>query len=154
MPTGWETFPIPLTGGLITNAGRLEQGLAFPGSATKLQNYEPSVEGGYSKVLGFQKFAPLVVPGSGLVQGVLAISATTCLALRGTNYQFFNGTSWSSKGTFTTGISRIDSDKFNFDGNTKTIIVDGINKPAICCSPCRSYGCYTGCSIQEPHLLC
>jgi len=48
MATQWQTHPVKLEGGLITNLGRLEQGIDAPGSATQLTNYEPSVEKGYS----------------------------------------------------------------------------------------------------------
>ena len=69
MPTKWETFPIKLTGGLVTNLGRLEHGLQSPGSATILTNFEPSVNTGYSRILGYNKFSQSVVPGTGDIVG-------------------------------------------------------------------------------------
>lgn len=71
MPTRWETFPVEFTGGLVSNLSRLQQGLKQPGSARLLQNFEPSIEGGYRRINGFTKFDPSIVPPYGfvLVQG-------------------------------------------------------------------------------------
>lgn len=71
MPTAWETFPVELRGGLVTNISPLQQGLQSPGSARKLVNFEPSVQGGYRRILGFEKTSETFVPtfGSVRVQG-------------------------------------------------------------------------------------
>jgi len=68
MPTAWETFPIELRGGLITNISPLQQGLQAPGSARKLVNFEPSVQGGYRRILGFEKTSDTFVPTFGTVR--------------------------------------------------------------------------------------
>jgi len=49
----------------------LQQGLKQPGSARVLQNFEPSVKGGYRRINGFTKYDDAIVPpyGSPLVQG-------------------------------------------------------------------------------------
>ncbi len=132
MPTTWQTFPVKLEGGLITNAGRLEQGLNLPGSATKMTNYEASVEGGYSKVLGFTKFSDTAVPGTGLIAGVIALDEEKCLAIRDGEYQYSTGMGWTSKGTLPNPlVVRVKQDTYNFDGDNKTVIVDGVNDPVI-----------------------
>lgn len=71
MPTEWETFPIEVKGGLVTNISPLQQGITAPGSARRLTNFEPSIEGGYKRILGFTKFDTAFVPpyGEPLVQG-------------------------------------------------------------------------------------
>jgi hypothetical protein len=71
MSTRWETFPIELTGGLVSNLSRLQQGIKMPGSARVMQNFEPSTEGGYRRINGFTKYDPSPVPsfGGSLVQG-------------------------------------------------------------------------------------
>ena len=56
MPTNRETFPIQFSGGLITNMSPLQQGLQMPGSARILRNFEPSIEGGYKRILGYDKY--------------------------------------------------------------------------------------------------
>jgi hypothetical protein len=67
----WQTYPIEFRGGLISNLSPLQHGLQAPGSARILRNFEPSVEGGYKKILGYTKFSSSVVPyyGTPLVEG-------------------------------------------------------------------------------------
>jgi hypothetical protein len=67
MPIRWETFPVELTGGLVSNLSRLQQGLKQPGSARLLQNFEPSTQGGYRRINGFTKYDDNVVPAYGSV---------------------------------------------------------------------------------------
>jgi hypothetical protein len=82
MPTAWETFPIEVKGGLITNISPLQQGITAPGSARRLTNFEPSIEGGYKRILGYTKFDSAFVPpyGEPLVQGSGQSSATLLIA--------------------------------------------------------------------------
>ena len=56
MPTNRETYPIKFSGGLITNMSPLQQGMEMPGSARILRNFEPSIEGGYKRILGYDKY--------------------------------------------------------------------------------------------------
>ena len=58
----WTSLPIICTGGLIQNMDALTQGTQFPGSATILQNYEPSISGGYRRITGFTKWDSAYVP--------------------------------------------------------------------------------------------
>lgn len=131
MPTRWQTFPIELKGGLIQNQGRLEQGISAPGSATILQNFEPDVEGGYTRILGYQKFDTNAVPGTGLIYGVAVISETEAVVARDGKYYYSQRTGWTEKLTLTNvNIARIRSEEFDFTGTRKTVIVDGVNAPA------------------------
>lgn len=131
MPTRWETFPIPLKGGLVTNLGRLEQGISAPGSATVLQNFEPDIEGGYTRILGYSKFSTTAIPGTGVPHGVLALSSVEALVARSGKFYYSSGTTWTEKLTITSPlISRIRGESFNFDGTKKTVVVDGVNAPA------------------------
>ena len=130
MPTRWETFPIPLQGGLMTNKGRIDQGIQFPGSATLLQNFEVDVRGGYTRILGYQKFSNTEVPGSGKIEGIVPISETEVLVTRGNKFQFSGGTSWTEKGTIaSTPTSKLHHSSYNFTGNPTSVIVDGVNPP-------------------------
>jgi len=132
MSTRWESFPIKFEGGLITNLGRIEQGVQAPGSATILQNFEADVQGGYSRILGYQKFSTASVPGTGQILGVLAVSSGEVLSLRANKYQFSTGTSWTEKLTLiNSSVTSIAYDTFNFNGVRKLVIVDGANDPAI-----------------------
>lgn len=78
----WQTYPVEFRGGLITNLAPLQQGIQQPGSARVLRNYEPSIEGGYRRILGFQKFDSNVIPyyGRAVVQGSGQTGTTLVLA--------------------------------------------------------------------------
>ncbi len=78
----WQTYPIEFKGGLISNLSPLQQGIQAPGSARILRNYEPSIEGGYSRILGYTKFDSAIVPyyGSAVVQGGGQTGTTLVLA--------------------------------------------------------------------------
>lgn len=67
----WQTHAFEFKGGLITNLSPLQQGTQAPGSARILTNFEPSTEGGYKRVLGYEKYDEAYVPfwGRGFVQG-------------------------------------------------------------------------------------
>lgn len=72
MQSNWQTFPIVLDKGLITEEAVVNQGVESPGSATQLVNLFPSLDGGYERVDGWEKFDDTVVPpygGSVRVQG-------------------------------------------------------------------------------------
>jgi len=132
MATRWDSFPIKLEGGLITNLGRIEQGVQAPGSATILQNFEPDVQGGYTRILGYQKFSSTEVGGTGQIFGVVSISSSEVLAVRDAKIQYSAGGTWTDKLTLTNpAIVSIAYDTFNFNGVRKVVIVDGANKPAI-----------------------
>lgn len=131
MPTQWQTHPIKLEGGLTTNLGRIEQGINAPGSATILQNFEPDVRGGYTRILGYEKYSTTAVPGSGQIYGVITLSDTEALVARGTQYQYSTGTTWTAKlALINPVIARIRNDSYNFTGTRKTVVVDGVNPPA------------------------
>ena len=78
----WQTYPVEFRGGLITNLAPLQQGIQQPGSARVLRNYEPSIEGGYRRILGYQKFDSNVIPyyGRAVVQGSGQTGTTLVLA--------------------------------------------------------------------------
>jgi hypothetical protein len=71
MPDRWQTYPVEFEGGLITNLSPLQHGLKAPGSARVLRNFEPSVEGGYRRIEGFNKYDSNIVPpyGAPVVHG-------------------------------------------------------------------------------------
>ena len=50
-----STFATPCSGGLFNNLDPLTHGGQFAGSAYKLINYEPALEGGYRRISGFSK---------------------------------------------------------------------------------------------------
>ena len=76
----WQTYPIEFRGGLITNLSPLQQGTNSPGSARILRNFEPSVEGGYRRIEGFDKYDSNIIPpyGAPVVHGA-SQSGTTLI---------------------------------------------------------------------------
>ena len=71
MADGWQTYPFEFRGGLISNLSPLQQGTQAPGSARLLKNFEPSVDGGYMRIEGYNKYDNAFVPayGNPKVQG-------------------------------------------------------------------------------------
>ena len=82
MATQWQTFNVEFKGGLISNMSLLQQGTNAIGSAFQLNNFEVNKEGGYSKILGFEKFSSTQVPGESEILGLKVISSTRMLAAR------------------------------------------------------------------------
>jgi hypothetical protein len=114
----------------------LQQGINKVGSATFLQNFEPSKEGGYKKVLGYEKFIAGSVPGTGPMLGVKVVNPSEVIAVRknGSNvsqYYINSGATWSSLGSAALLGNRVKAVDFNFDGNHKILFVDGVNSPAV-----------------------
>tara|TARA_R110001592_G_scaffold103534_1_gene291683 strand:+ start:432 stop:2414 length:1983 start_codon:yes stop_codon:yes gene_type:complete len=80
MPTKWQTYPMEFKGGLITNMSPLQQGINSPGSARTLRNFEPSIEGGYRRILGFDKYDSAIIPPYGApVVNAASQSGTTLI---------------------------------------------------------------------------
>lgn len=135
MATQWQTFPIEFTGGLVSNMSELQQGLQMVGSATVLQNFEPSKEGGYKKVLGYTKYDAAEVPGSGVVKGIKVVDSTSILAVRSdgvySKVYYGNGSGWTLKATAAAVGSRAIFTSYKLYGSSRTLIVDGVNFPAI-----------------------
>ncbi len=104
----WKTFPVVCKGGLDLYTDVLTQGLQNPGIARQLTNYEPAVEGGYQRVLGYQKWDTNVVPGTAgnpvlavkpALGGVFAVRKNSST---NDNAIFFSsGSSWSKKNSTT-----------------------------------------------------
>lgn len=78
----WQTYQFEFRGGLISNLSPLQHGIQAPGSARILRNFEPSIEGGYRRILGYIKYDSNTVPwaGSPVVQGSGQTGTTLVLA--------------------------------------------------------------------------
>ena len=78
----WQTYPVEFRGGLITNLSPLQQGTNSPGSARILRNFEPSVEGGYRRIEGFDKYDSNIIPpyGAPVVHGASQSGTTLIVA--------------------------------------------------------------------------
>ena len=82
MATQWQTFPIEFRGGLISNLSPLQQGTNAVGSATILQNFEASKEGGYAKIKGYEKYSDTEITGSGPILALKVIGSSHIVAAR------------------------------------------------------------------------
>jgi len=78
----WQTYPVEFRGGLITNLSPLQQGTNAPGSARILRNFEPSVEGGYRRIEGYDKYDSNIIPpyGAPVVHGASQSGTTLIIA--------------------------------------------------------------------------
>ncbi len=65
MADAWKTYAVEFRGGLISNLSPLQQGINAPGSARILRNFEPSVEGGYRRIEGYDKYDSDIIPPYG-----------------------------------------------------------------------------------------
>jgi len=136
MATQWQTFPIEFRGGLISNLSPLQQGSSAVGSATILQNFEVTREGGYSKIRGYEKFSTSEVPGSGVIRSLKVVSSGRIVASRRnasdvTEYYYSTGTSWTSMIAMPLLGGKARYASYNLDGTDKTVFVDGTNYPVI-----------------------
>ena len=79
---GWKTYPIEFKGGLVSNLSLLQQGINAPGSARILKNFEPSIQGGYRRVLGYAKYDSNIIPpyGAPVVHGASQTGTTLVIA--------------------------------------------------------------------------
>lgn len=82
MADGLQTYPFEFRGGLISNLSPLQHGTQAPGSARLLKNFEPSTDGGYKRIEGYDKYSSSFVPayGTPVVQGSGQTGTTLVLA--------------------------------------------------------------------------
>jgi len=134
MATNWRTEIIEFRGGLLSNLSPLQQGINAEGSAILLQNFEPSLSGGYKKIQGYEKFSDTAVTGTGDIQCVCVTNeadSNVVIAVRDGVYYQGTGTSWTSKATASnTSFDKARFTKYNFNGTPKIVFVDGSNYPA------------------------
>ena len=90
----WQTKVIVCKGGLDLSEDALTQGTINLGTAKTLQNYEPALEGGYGKILGYMPYDSTAVPGEGSVLGV-KVALSGVFAARERNVYYSTGSGWS-----------------------------------------------------------
>lgn len=138
MSTAWSTFPVQFTGGLVTNISPLQQGMNAVGSAFILQNFEPSLDGGYRKVAGYTKLDDAQLTGSGITQALAVVENADekrFIAARSGIYYLINTTdatpAWTPLVTAAdTGFTKARHVSYNFNNTLKIVFVDGVNYPA------------------------
>lgn len=93
---GWLTQNIMLEGGLVLDKDLIFQGTQLPGSARTLINFEPSLYGGYHRILGYTPFDTTAVPTTGDIFGVIVNSIdSSVIAMRGGNTYQSVGAGWT-----------------------------------------------------------
>jgi len=120
-------------GGLVLNRSTF---MMQPGEALELQNFEPDIEGGYRRINGFSKYVSAVVPQtSSASEKVLMVATFGDLVVAARGEKIFSatagGSSWTERDTGRTSAGTYSFERFNFDGNSKLIVVDGANAPTV-----------------------
>ncbi len=117
MPDRWQTYAFEFKGGLLSNLSPLQQGIQAPGSARILRNFEPSVEGGYRKVLGYSKFDSTNVPTYGTPRVHGSGQTGTTLVIGNLFYEPSEGDSFTISGV--TGTYTINTGGVSYNSSTK-----------------------------------
>ena len=92
------------------------------GAASILQNFEPSVKGGYRRLSGTSKYSSSQVgSSSGTILGVAVFNNGVVVA-QSTNVYFGTGGVWTSIDSSRTSASRYRFEKYNFSTNEERLI--------------------------------
>lgn len=93
----WATQTVPLEGGLVLDRDDILQALQMPGSATNLINFEPSLYGGYHRILGYTKFDSAQMPhGTSQIYGTIVNSIdSSVIAMQGGDTYQSTGSGWT-----------------------------------------------------------
>jgi len=118
-------YVVTVSGGLVLDRDVYTMPV---GAATILQNFEPSVAGGYRRLSGTAKYDTNLVGGAtDTILGV-AIFADKVIAASGTIVQESSGSGWSSIDTGRTSAGRYRFEEYNFTTNeNRLIFADGAN---------------------------
>lgn len=123
----WATQNVLLEGGLYLDKDAFYQAAQMPGSAIKLINFEPSLDGGYHRILGYKKFDAAQPSGTNTVLGVIVnpFDAKITAMVAGNTYQSA-GSGWSriNGADVHSAMGVIQSTKYNWATNRVTF-VDG-----------------------------
>lgn len=127
MPDRRKTFSPPLEGGMIENQSPLIHGAQLSGSLFRAQNFEPSDEGGYRRIRGYEKYDTTAVPGTGKILGVFAFR-NTVIACRGDGVYTSSGSGWTLIHTQTNTPQEYIATRYTWTEEVITL-VDGANRP-------------------------
>lgn len=138
MPDRWESLPVVVKGGIDLSVDTLTLGTAKPGAATILQNYEPSIAGGYQRILGYAKWDTTTVPGDtdspilGVCAALGGVFASRHTVTGPDNPIYFSsGSGWTKISSTTRGGTPIRVRISDYAMTAQSIyITDGINPAA------------------------
>jgi hypothetical protein len=93
----WATQNVILEGGLYLDKDAVFQAAQMPGSAIKLTNFEPSLDGGYHRILGYQKYDTHQLPhGASQIFGVIVSHfETSVIAMQAGDTYRSSGSGWT-----------------------------------------------------------
>ena len=149
MPDRWSTYAFDFRGGLISDLSPLQQGIKLPGSARVLRNFEPSIEGGYTRIAGYEKYDNAFVPaygepkvhggsqtGSSLIVGnlfqipsdgstftIAGVTGTYTIAAGGVSY---SATNKRATLTLTTSLASSPADKAAITFTSQSGLISGL----------------------------
>ena len=123
-----------ITSSIVTTSGglMLDQDVYSmpPGAATKLQNFEPSVLGGYRRLSGTTKYSSSQPNGTNVIQGVF-IYQDRVYAVSGGVIKYGSGSAWTEIATGLTSNARIAFERYNYENSEKVILVNGSDQPRV-----------------------
>ena len=122
-----QAFNVTCEGGLVLDRTVFA---VKPGEAIELQNFEPAIAGGYSKILGFSKFDSAEVSGTGKILGLGFYNNQYVIAARGPNVAYSSGSGWTNIATNRTSAGRYSFVTYDFDGTENIAMADGVNDAA------------------------
>src|SRR5210317_2379634 len=92
-----QPYTVACTGGLIKSANSIDL-LKTPGAARELRNFEVSIEGGYRRINGFEKFggesATIPSGSTGTIHGVIPYADGVIVAINNNIYFSQDGITW------------------------------------------------------------
>ena len=126
----WSSSRVELSGGIQENISPLAQGIQYPGSLIKGLNMEPALDGGYSRILGHEKFNTNQSPnGSVNILGVWEYEDDILAFDSDTLYRVTEGSgAWTSVFTdaAVTGTTFIQGASNTWGTNTRYVFVNGV----------------------------
>ena len=118
-------YVVTVSGGLVLDRDVYTMPV---GAASILQNFEPSVKGGYRRLSGTSKYSSSQVGSSSDTILGVAIFNNGVIAAQSTNIYFGTGSSWTSIDSSRSSAGRYRFEKYNFTTNEERIIfADGAN---------------------------
>ncbi len=132
MASNWKTFKVDFEGGMVTSLPYLKHGFEMPGAALYLKNLEVSLEGGYKRVEGYQKFSDVQVPACGFLLVDGSGQTGTSLAIKGISTKLVDGSTITIAGV--TGTYTVSSSTFNVNNRSSTLTIS----PALSSSPANA----------------
>ena len=92
------------------------------GAASILQNFEPSVKGGYRRLSGTSKYSTSQVGSSSATILGVAVFNSGVVVAQSTNVYFGTGSSWTSIDSSRSSAGRYRFEKYNFTTNEERLI--------------------------------